>query len=100
MDAVVADFKQVWKIYPCGLLGRRSIQALRGVTFSVPAGSIYGLVGPNRAGKTTLVKLLLSLAHPTRGYIERLGQAVSDRSTLERIGYVHEIQAVGAGIIH
>lgn len=88
-----AEFKQVWKDYPRGVWPRRSIQALRGVTLSVPAGSIFGLVGPNRAGKTTLVKLLLSLVHPTRGQVRRLGQPATDRSTLARVGYVHDSQA-------
>src|SRR5438552_14970501 len=92
-QSVAAEFQQVWKTYPCGLWPRRSVQALRGVTLTIPAGSIYGLVGPNRAGKTTLVKLLLSIVHPTRGMVRRLGAPVSDRSTLAQIGYVHDSQA-------
>jgi ABC-2 type transport system ATP-binding protein len=76
-----------------GLLPRREIPALRGVSLSVPAGSVFGLVGPNRAGKTTLVKLLLSIAHPTRGAVLRLGKPVDDRRTLARVGYVHDSQA-------
>src|SRR4029453_11622297 len=88
-----AHLTHVCKVFPHGLWQRTSVQALRGVTLSVPAGSVFGLVGPNRAGKTTLVKLLLSLAHPTRGTVLRLGKSVSDRSTLARIGYVHDSQA-------
>jgi len=90
---IAAEFRQVWKTYPCGLWSRRSIQALRGVNLSIPRGSIYGLVGPNRAGKTTLVKLLLSIAFPTRGSVLRLGQPANDRTTLARMGYVHDSQA-------
>ena len=93
MSVAAAEFKQVWKTYPCGIWPRRSVQALRGVTLSIPAGSIYGLVGPNRAGKTTLIKLLLSIVHPTRGMVQRLGATVSDRATLARVGYVHDSQA-------
>src|SRR5256885_329508 len=92
-EGIAAEFQQVWKTYPCGLWPRRSIQALRGVSLAIPTGSIYGLVGPNRAGKTTLVKLLLSIVHPTRGMVRRLGAPVSDRSTLAQIGYVHDSQA-------
>src|SRR5437588_7075957 len=88
-----AEFQQIWKTYPCGLWPRRSVQALRGVSLAIPAGSIYGLVGPNRAGKTTFVKLLLSIAYPTRGVVKRLGAPVTDRTTLARIGYVHDSQA-------
>src|SRR5205085_7976318 len=54
---------------------------------------IFGLLGPNRAGKTTLVKLLLSLAQATSGAILRLGEPVRDRRTLARVGYVHENHA-------
>src|SRR5262245_19665477 len=89
----VAEFKDVWKSYYTGLWPGREIVAIRGVTLSVPAGSVFGLVGPNRAGKTTLVKLLLSIAHATRGEVLRLGEPVSDRGTLGRIGYVHDSQA-------
>src|SRR5438094_4280492 len=92
-ERIVAEFQQGWKTYPCGLWPRRSVQALRGVSLTIPSGSIYGLIGPNRAGKTTLMKLLLSIVHPTRGIVKRLGSPVSDRSTLAQIGYVHDSQA-------
>jgi len=92
-ETVAVEFQNVWKVFPCGLFPRRSIQALRGVSLAIPAGSIYGLVGPNRAGKTTLIKLLLSIVHPTRGVVRRLGSPVSDRTTLARVGYVHDSQA-------
>jgi ABC-2 type transport system ATP-binding protein len=91
--SIAAEFQQLWKTYPCGLLRRRSVQALRGVSLTIPSGSIYGLIGPNRAGKTTLVKLLLSIVHPTRGLVKRLGAPISDRSTLAKVGYVHDSQA-------
>lgn len=88
-----AVFDQVVKTYPTGLLGRGGVPALRGVTLSVPAGRVFGLLGPNRAGKTTLVKLLLSLCHPTAGTVTRLGAPLSDRGTLGRVGYMHENHA-------
>jgi ABC-2 type transport system ATP-binding protein len=59
----------------------------------VPAGRVLGLLGPNRAGKTTLVKILLSLVHPTAGSITRLGAPLGDRGTLARVGYMHENHA-------
>jgi len=89
-----AVFDQVVKTYPTGLLGMGAgVPALRGVTLSIPAGGVFGLLGPNRAGKTTLVKLLLSLCAPTSGTISRLGAPLSDRRTLGRIGYMHENHA-------
>jgi ABC-2 type transport system ATP-binding protein len=88
-----AVFDNVAKTYRTGALGRGGVTALQGVSLTVPAGSVFGLLGPNRAGKTTLVKLLLSLCSPTGGTITRLGSPVSDRRTLARVGYMHENHA-------
>ena len=43
------------------------MKALDGLTFSVPAGTVFGLLGPNGAGKSTTVKILTTLAHPDGG---------------------------------
>lgn len=88
-----ATFENVEKVYRSGLFGRGGVPAVRGVTLAVPAGAVFGLLGPNRAGKTTLVKLLLSLARPTAGAVTRLGEPVASRRTLARVGYMHENHA-------
>ncbi len=90
---IVAKFEDVSKDYTVGLLRRRKIRAVTGVSCHVERGEVFGLLGPNRSGKTTLVKILLSLCRCNSGRVERLGQPVSDRSTLARIGYVHENHA-------
>jgi len=87
------ELKDTGKTYRRLVGAPRQIEALCGVSLSVAPGEVFALVGPNRAGKTTLVKLLLSLCKPTTGTICRWGQPVHDRSTLARIGYVHENQA-------
>ena len=89
----VAEFHQVSKTYKDVLFRRRSIQAVREVSFAILPGEVFGLLGPNRAGKTTLVKLLLSLCHLTSGTVTRLGRPLADRSTLGQVGYVHENHA-------
>jgi len=91
--APVAEFVDVVKDYSLGLLRRRRIHAVAGVSFRVEPGEIFGLLGPNRAGKTTLVKVLLSLCRFNSGQVNRLGKPVKDRATLARIGYVHENHA-------
>ncbi len=48
--------------------------ALDNVTFSVPAGSIMGLIGENGAGKTTIIKLILNLVRRFAGSIRVFGQ--------------------------
>jgi ABC-2 type transport system ATP-binding protein len=89
----VVEFEGVAKNYPTGLLGRGALRAVAGVTFRVHAGEVFGLLGPNRAGKTTLIKVLLSLCRPSKGAARRFGVSVADRRTLARVGYVHENQA-------
>jgi ABC-2 type transport system ATP-binding protein len=49
------------------------VQALDGLTFSVPAGTVFGLLGPNGAGKSTTVKILTTLAHPDGGEAQVAG---------------------------
>lgn len=88
-----AGFENVAKTYKTGPLGRGGVAALKGVTLAVPTGSAFALLGPNRAGKTTLVKLLLSLCAPSAGTITRLGDPAAVRHTLGRVGYMHENHA-------
>jgi ABC-2 type transport system ATP-binding protein len=84
-----AVFEKVTKVYRVGW-GSRRITALDQVSLTVPGGQVFGLVGPNRSGKTTLVKVLLSICRATDGRVRRLGAPLSERETLARVGYVHE----------
>ncbi|HEV3340609.1 MAG TPA: ABC transporter ATP-binding protein [Pirellulales bacterium] len=93
MPEPVAEFLNVTKRYAGGLWCP-PVSALDDVSLSVPRGEVLGLVGPNRAGKSTLVKLLLTICHPTSGQITRLGRPWHDRRTLGRIGYIHESQSL------
>lgn len=43
------------------------IQALKGVSFSVPEGSVFGILGPNGSGKTTLLGIIMNVLKPTAG---------------------------------
>ncbi len=64
-------------------------RAVDGLTFTVPAGSIFGLLGRNGAGKTTTIRMIMDILHPDTGTIrvleQPLGEAVKDR-----IGYLPE----------
>ncbi len=91
MNAIA--FEHVKKTYRGGLLNRHGITAVSDVTLDIPIGSVFGLLGPNRAGKTTLVKMLLSLSQPTAGGVRRFGEPASQRHTLGRVGYMHENHA-------
>ena len=84
-----AVFEKVTKVYPRRVNAPRVV-ALDEVSLSIGWGEVFGLIGPNRAGKTTLVKILLTICRPTAGRIMRLECQYSDRSTLADVGYVHE----------
>jgi ABC-2 type transport system ATP-binding protein len=93
MPTTVAEFVDVSKTYRSQLRPGRTVEALRGVSFRIEPGEVFALLGPNRAGKTTLVKILLGLCRPSGGRAFRLGSPLSERGTLARVGYMHENQA-------
>jgi manganese/zinc/iron transport system ATP- binding protein len=66
--------------------GYRTRVALDRVSFTVPAGAMVAIVGPNGGGKSTLLKLLLGTLHPWRGSVAVFG-APPSASRLQ-IGYV------------
>jgi ABC-2 type transport system ATP-binding protein len=61
-----------------------------GLTFQVPAGTIFGLIGPSGCGKTTTVRLLNGLYQPERGSVRVLDHRENrfTTRTRERIGYM------------
>jgi len=60
-----------------------TVQALMGVSFEVPAQSIYGLLGPNGAGKTTLFSVAAHFLNANSGSVEVLGVDVRRPSELQ-----------------
>ena len=64
-------------------------RAVDGVTISVAAGHAYGLVGPDGAGKTTTLRLLVGAMRPDSGSVRILGQDLRHSSVaLDRVGYL------------
>jgi ABC-2 type transport system ATP-binding protein len=72
------------------------IHALRDVSFSVPTGSVCGLLGHNGAGKTTAIKILSTLLRPTSGHAVVAGyDVVRDPDRVrESIGTTGQITAL------
>ena len=69
---------------------RKKVEALRGVTFGVERGQIFGFVGPNGAGKTTTIRTLMGLIRPTGGTAKLLGHALPSRAARFKIGFLPE----------
>ncbi|TWT83948.1 Daunorubicin/doxorubicin resistance ATP-binding protein DrrA [Planctomycetes bacterium CA13] len=63
--------------------------AVEKLSLSVPAGSLYGFIGPNGSGKTTTIRMILRIIHPDSGTIEVLGNLAAS-SANDRLGYLPE----------
>ena len=75
------------KSFP-GHLGMGRTPAVRGLDLVVRRGEILGLLGPDGAGKTTTIKMLLGLQRPDQGSIRLLGLAPGDPSARARVGFL------------
>ena len=58
----------------------KQTRAVDGISFSLPRGSITGLLGGNGAGKTTTIAMIMGLVLPTAGRIQVLGHPMPDES--------------------
>jgi ABC-2 type transport system ATP-binding protein len=69
-----------------------SVEAVRGVDLEIPRGEIFGIVGPDGAGKTTLFQMLCGILDPTAGSATVLGHdTVRDAARVgERVGYMSQ----------
>lgn len=77
-----------------------NIQALRGISFEVPSGSVFGILGPNGSGKTTLLGIIMSVLKATGGSYQWFGQDATDEqrrhigTLLETPNFYHYLSAV------
>ena len=71
----------------------RDKAAVKNVTLKVREGEIYGFIGRNGAGKSTVLKMVSGLASPTEGEIRLFGKPVSDPAVRRRLGVL--IEAAG-----
>ncbi len=81
------QFQQVNKVFAAR---KKSVQALKDVSFEVRKGEIFGLLGPNGAGKTTALRILSTLLVPTRGKVGVCGYDTQKDSqqVRKRVGFL------------
>ena len=67
-------------------------QALKGISFNIEKGRIYGLLGKNGAGKTTAINIIMGFLKPTSGVVRVFGEESSDLSPeiKRKTGLLHE----------
>jgi len=90
MSEAIVEVANLRKTYKEGLVFRRRVEALKGVSLSVRKGEIFGLLGPNGAGKTTLIKILLGVVRKTDGQARLFDRPAGDRVVRRRVGYLPE----------
>jgi drug efflux transport system ATP-binding protein len=86
-DGAVLELQDVGKQF---VVGRRTVQALRNVSLRVARGQVTGLIGPDGAGKTTLMRLAVGLLTPDEGQVTALGFDATHESLAvqARVGYM------------
>lgn len=70
----------------------KDIKAVDNLSFSVEAGQVYGFLGQNGAGKSTTIRMLLTLITPTSGEIELFGMSLAKhrKEILRQVGAIIE----------
>src|SRR5258708_4569997 len=71
------DVESLIHTYPAKRPSKVARQALKGISFSVREGEIFGLLGPNGGGKSTIFHILSTYFRPTGGVARVLGNDVS-----------------------
>src|SRR5512138_502343 len=66
-----------------------AVTAVSDLDLKVPAGTIYGFIGPNGSGKTTTIRMIMNIFYPDSGKIYIRGNQLTN-SRLDRVGYLPE----------
>ncbi len=87
MNAV--EIQNVHKSFS-GTWGKGGVYAVKGVSITIPQGSVYGLIGPNGSGKSTVMKMLVGLLAPYEGSCRVFGRPATASSNRREIGFLPE----------
>ncbi len=84
------DVRDLKKTFHTGLFTRKKVEAVKGVSFDVTRGEIFGFLGPNGSGKTTTIKMLTGLISKSGGEAKLFGADVPSADARKRIGFLPE----------
>ena len=73
---------------------RGKVEVLRGVSCTLPRGSITGLLGPSGCGKTTLMRTIVGVQHLPSGTVSVLGLSAADKELRLRMAYTSQAVSV------
>ncbi|MCK4283734.1 MAG: ABC transporter ATP-binding protein, partial [Candidatus Brocadiae bacterium] len=88
-DSKVLEVIELTKVFR-DFWGRESVKAVNGLNLDVKRGEVFGLLGPNGSGKTTVVRIILGLLFPTRGAVRVFGRGPRNVDVKKRVGYMPE----------
>ncbi len=89
-DAPLIDVRNLRKTFKIGFFRKKTVEAVKGVSFEVRRGEIFGFLGPNGSGKTTTIKMLTGLIQPTGGEAFLFGKKVPSAEARASIGFLPE----------
>jgi ABC-2 type transport system ATP-binding protein len=88
--AEVIETQKLSKVYEAAIKSN-DVHALKDLNLQIHEGEIFAYLGPNGSGKTTTIKLLLSLIFPTSGTIKIMGREdIASNDIRRQIGYLPE----------
>jgi len=89
MPDIQLSVRNLQKTFHPGLF-EASIEVLKGLSFDVTRGEIFGFLGPNGAGKTTTIKAITELIYPDAGEITGCGMPHTSLEAKRRLGFMTE----------
>jgi ABC-type oligopeptide transport system ATPase subunit len=98
MSTALLEFIEVSKIYrPLGWFAAGGVAAVDNVSFRIGAerASIFTIIGESGSGKSTVARMVLNIAAPTKGSIMFRGRDLAGiRSVRQRLEFMHEVQPI------
>ena len=89
MTDIRLSVRDLRKTFDPGLFEAK-VEVLKGLSFEVERGEIFGFLGPNGAGKTTTIKAITEIIYPDSGEISVCGLPHTDLEAKRRVGFMTE----------